>query len=487
METECTPAGGFLENDKLNEICKVKNGDNIEQRLSEYEGIIRCAARKYAMCPEDIEDFEQIGRIDAWKVLENGWDQPAYIAKAVKNAMLDEIVRRKAKKRKPEQTILSLNQPLNEDSDTTLEDLVGTEDDYLLQEELVNLLKDVIRQKYGRYFIEGIRKERRPKIIVRNIIRTAIEEVAKIHVNEIPDKVDYNFFRDRDLGGLLWAFYRNSAIEAVMDAYPNQHMPWNFNNSGMRFWKGERGWRNGILAMNWFVRKKGLKDVSDCRHITHEDFEEVKLGGMLNILFRGSPYLALKTVFPNLKPWQTAQTTKNYFEERENRIYAVTEYLIGKGVGNIGYMNPEEVFDTGFKSVATKESLCGAGLRALLAKYSGSTYFLFTDLFPEQILPWSIKGSKEAWEANPKETAGRAVRWLFEKYLGVPMQEIPEYATCRLFWNCGFSGILTNRSIGFNSSTYLAVDNAYPGMFSREDFRKGRETVVLDVKKRVIC
>ena len=87
-------------------------------------------------------------------------------------------------------------------------------------------------------------------------------------------------------------------------------------------------------------------------------------------------------------------------------------------------------------------------------------------------MPWSLRGSKDVWKENPKETAADAIRWLFEKYLNIPINEIPQYATCKLFWNVGFSGILTNRNINFNSSPYLAVDNAYPGRFSRDEFHK---------------
>ena len=44
----------------------------------------------------------------------------------------------------------------------------------------------------------------------------------------------------------------------------------------------------------------------------------------------------------------------------------------------------------------------------------------------------------------------------------------------------GFGGIITNRAIGFNSSPFAAVDNAYPGTFEKEQFSRYREVVYLE-------
>ena len=98
------------------------------------------------------------------------------------------------------------------------------------------------------------------------------------------------------------------------------------------------------------------------------------------------------------------------------------------------------------------------------------------DFYPDQILPWTLKGIKTPWRINYMETAAKAIRWLFEKYLQIPGDEIPEYATCPLFLNVGFSGILTQKKFGFGSSPFAAVDNAYPGLFSPSDFKRGRIT-----------
>jgi hypothetical protein len=108
---------------------------------------------------------------------------------------------------------------------------------------------------------------------------------------------------------------------------------------------------------------------------------------------------------------------------------------------------------------------------------------MFCDLFPGKILPWTIYGSKKAWKEDPKKTGSSAIKWLFDDYLKIPKDQIPEYATCRLFWRVGFSGIMTNRRIGYNSSPYLAVDSAYPFMFLRSDFDKRRKISKINTKQ----
>lgn len=135
----------------------------------------------------------------------------------------------------------------------------------------------------------------------------------------------------------------------------------------------------------------------------------------------------------------------------------------------------------GFVESLSKDDICSYGLRGLLAKYGNSTYGLFKGLFPSKIHPWTIFGAKKIWSENPHEIAASAVQWLFERYLEVPIKDIPSVATCDLFWNVGYSGIMTNRRLGFNSSPFRALDNAYPGRFASSDFDRYREIIQLDV------
>ncbi len=426
--------------------------------MNALERKIRFIARRYARDPDDLKDLIQIGHIKAWELMPE--HSEAYVLTSIKNAYLETIVRNNAKKRRPEGGFVSLNKKISSYDDLTIGDTIGRLDNHDFEVNIVETLKD----KYNFYYVEGIKKEKRPREIVRNIIRYCIEELSGLTTKEIPEKVDYAFFKKHGLGRLLYVFYDGSPVKAVMDSFEG-FVPWNFSRAGTRYWSGNTGYDHAVDAVKWFINKNDLHDAEDCKKITTSDFEKDGLSGMLQKVFNDSPYLALKSVFPDLKPWQMKSAPFRFYNEEKNRKYAITEYMISTGVGNIELMTTEELFDTNFKVFSTKEAICDAGLRGILAKYDGSTYSLFSSLFPLQIKPWSLKGNRKAWAVNPKETAGEAIRWLFDRYLGLSIEEIPEYASCSLFWNMGFSGIMSNKNIGFNASPFKALDNAYPGVF----------------------
>lgn len=449
--------------------------------ISDFEGIIKSFARRFASGQSEIEDFEQIGRTTAWQVIETKPDKPpAYVSASIKYAMLNKIKRDSAKKRMPEGGLVSIHEPLIDGKEFTLEDILGEEAVFRVDDDLKKLLFQTLKSKYGYFFIrEIINQEEDPQEMVRKIIRIALEDVAGLTPDEIPHVVSYQFFRGMGLERLLWTFYRNSPYRAVDDAYPDTFVLWEFRRVSNNFWSGSEGWNNVLYALKWFAQAMELHTSEDCRYVKLEDFERYGLNGMVQVHFNWSPYLALSAIFPDLKPWQTKQTSANYFLDRNNREEALKWFLLHQGIGQISKISPEEVYDTDIRVINVKKSLEDDGLRALLKQYDNSTYRLFTDIFPEQILPWTLRFMKIPWRDEPYKVAGDAIRWLFEDYLEIPINQIPSYATCKLFWNVGFSGILTNRRMNFNSSPYAAVDNAYPGRFSPEDFDKHRRIIGL--------
>jgi len=438
--------------------------------LEKLELILKPLARRYSSDVHEIEDFEQIARLTAWQVLEKKPDaSKPYVITAIKNKLLKELIFQRAKKRNSGKKPVSLEGQLRYS--------LGKPDEPLLVEESMENFIEGLRTKFGGSYIKKIKgnRDRAPyKEKVRGIVRAVIEGIHKIPVSEIPEKVNYKFFVDSGMQRFLWTFYRNSAFDAVMDAYPDEVIPWNFKKKPNRFWKGKKGYDRAVQAVEWFCRKNGIKDLSDCRTIKFDDFAEENLSGMLQKHFNHSPFLALKTKFPGLKPWQTHQTSANYFDNKDNQYDALSSYLIDRGVPCLSELTPEEVYEYGLRTFVTKSDLNKAGLRGLLKQYNGRIYQMFSELFPGKILPWTLHSVKEPWRENPKKTGATAIRWLFDDYLKLPRNEIPEYATCDLFWRVGFSGIMTNRNIGYSSSPYRAVDSAYPDRFSKEEFKRSR-------------
>ena len=335
-----------------------------------------------------------------------------------------------------------------------------------------------IKNKFGSRWIKKINESDDTKTIIKFIIKTAIEDIGGINKQDIPIKANSYFFADIGLYNFLWTFFDGSPSKAIRESYENQFVPWEFNRVQDNFWKGKEGQENINWALEWFANKYKLLTAEDCRKIKYDDFAAEGLTYMLKEGFEHKHFLALQRLFPDLAPWKMSKTNMNFFTKKENRHAALKSYLIEKGVGDISDMTIEEIHDTEFRNVFGKTKISNHGLRGLLRPYKGSTYRLGMDLFP-QLKPWSFTGAKEPWKENIEDKAAEAIRWLFESYLGIEKDEIPSYATNKLFWAVGFSGILTNRRLGFSSSGYEAVNNAYPGYFSAKDFAK-RNIIYLD-------
>ncbi len=446
-------------------------------KLEDLEAPIQAYARRFASDPDSIEDLQQIGRIAVWNLLQKNPEATVPFAMVeIKSRMIDELRNANAQKRKPAGGLVRLTG--GEDDDSSLEEIIGKEDSVRVTGDS---LLEGLRNKFGRFYLEGIKSGTQPRVAARGIVRAIVEDIGGISPKDAPQAVTYNLFVETGFQPFLWAFYDNSPYAAVMDAYKNQVTPWDFRVKPNGFWRGHNKKRHIRAALEWFASKHKLDKQSDLSVVTRTQFEEAGLTYLLNTIFNGSPFLALKQIFPGLKPWER-QVPANYYASPSNRKEAIDAFLIQAGIVNMDSMNSEEAYEAGIRLVVSKQTLCDFGLRGLLVPYKGSPYRLFADFFPKQILPWTIHGSKEVWRENPKETAAQAVRWLFDKYLRIPSAELPEYATNRLFWNVGFSGILTNRSIGFNSSTYEAINNAYPQVYSRSDFSRNRPTSVVTTK-----
>jgi hypothetical protein len=114
------------------------------------------------------------------------------------------------------------------------------------------------------------------------------------------------------LQNLLWVYYNNSPFNAVMDAYIGEIPIWKFRLP-QGFWNGRQGQKNIRRALECFAKSKKIGQPKHCRNIQCVDFEEAGLSTLINAYFNGSPYLALKTLFPDLEPWQSSRVGVGYY------------------------------------------------------------------------------------------------------------------------------------------------------------------------------
>ncbi|MFT4343869.1 MAG: hypothetical protein ACMXYE_03935, partial [Candidatus Woesearchaeota archaeon] len=399
--------------------------------FSNIETTLRNIARRYQNALLDTDDLVSIGKVAIWQSYEEGMPRSHMILRA-KSAMSAESRKQKAMKRTPPQGISSIQAPITEEGQT-LEDVIKSEDainldeDVFVSDEQKGFIYTHLRKKYGGWWIHKIQKQDNARKIVREIVRYLFEDIHKASIDEIPKLATDDFFKEHKLSWFLWIFYNGSPREAVMDAYKGEVMPWDFTHVPRGFWSGKLGERRARDALEWFCAKRGISSIEDCKYVTNNDFAEEGLAGLLYKRFNSSSFLALKAIFPSLERKDKIYQ-KNVYTTPEEIKEAVVEYLIGIGVGNLEGLTISETYDSGlrdnFKAVQFRKAY-----PSIVKRHKFSSYNVLKATFPEQIEPWCVSGPHTGWRNEPRETAARAIRWLFEDYLQIPIEEIPSYAT----------------------------------------------------------
>jgi len=405
------------------------------------EPIVKVVARRCCTGNQRIEDLEQMARVRAWKILQNNLE--------VTESELCNMIERSFK------TEISLDQSVHEEPEFS---------DF----EKIEAIRGLLRKKYGRDYI--LRLKKLGNSVPATVVKGLIENVWQLKEEEIPG-VSYEMFVKSGMSHFLWAFYRNSPMKAVQDAYPNRFFEWQFNRVRDGFWDGEQGLRNAVDAVRWLCQKYSYDGKGNLT-IGEKEIRKEGLGVMLARQFNNSPFLAMQSVFPDLKPWQAKQITRGFYDNPGNQRLALDSLLLNLSIPSFANLTSEEIYDYNSRQIR-KGHLENYGLRSLLARHGNSAYSCFRDVYPGKVHPWFFSGVKN--HVAPREEAAQAFRWLFENYFKIPKQDIPAYATCELFWQVGFSRIMTRRDLKLNSSPYAAVNLAYPGEFSKSEFSQFRE------------
>jgi hypothetical protein len=304
-------------------------------------------------------------------------------------------------------------------------------------------------------------------------VRNFVEEVLRINPSEAPRLVGYATFCEHGLGGFLWSRYRNSPSAAIVDAYPEMRVD-QFRKRPNGYWVGEEGKRRAIDAIRWMVEEKmriGVEEIPT--RVNSATFLEHGLNTPLDLLFCASPYEGINAAYPGrFFPWEMEVTPMNYFAGREDRQLEAIKWLVE---GKLGYAIPslssKEIWEQRIARKITQHTIYENGLAGLLVQFGKRPELMLRFAYPDKWYDWSFQRHGMWQGIDGRERAARAVRWLFEEKLGVSVSEIPEYATWSTFIREGFHGLITAKSLGFNSSPYAAVSNAYPGRFRREEFR----------------
>ena len=155
-----------------------------------------------------------------------------------------------------------------------------------------------------------------------------IEEKLKWSDEDVRRNLSKNTFKENSLRGMLDVLFNGSPYFAIENAYPGKFKAWEFAKVPKNFWNME----TAKEATMWLIEEK-LKwsDEDVRRNLSQNTFKENSLRGMLDVLFNGSPYLAIDNAYPGkFKPWELPSVPKKFWNletAKEATIWLIEEKL----------------------------------------------------------------------------------------------------------------------------------------------------------------
>lgn len=421
------------------------------------EQIISKAARKYLNNIDgcDFEDLLQIGRMTVWQVIEKKEitvdtfaDYGGYIYQSLIFGYNNVLQKTKAKKRINLSNSTSLDKKLSDGDSRNLYDKISVETQEITLETL-EYIKDIAM------------KERDPKAISGVIY--CLVELMDIPIQQVPKKIKFQTFTDYGLKYFLWVFFNNSPYLALRSAYPKL-LPTDMKKVPNNYWKGKIGKKRALRLMQ-NILENGNYEKTDYPLIMSDNFiTSVGLSSPCQKHFGSSPFAFLDAIYPNVyKPWEMSITPMGFFTANVEEVKSAVIWLVEDKLSiELSKMNKKEVWQKKISKQLTKQVIEDSGLRGLLAIYNNSAERLIRLAYPDKFMPWDFPG-KDKWKGEDGlRLAAEATRWVVEVYSGLnPTSYSIGY---KFFVENGLHGMITSRSLGFNSSPKAALSNAYPDM-----------------------
>jgi hypothetical protein len=198
--------------------------------------------------------------------------------------------------------------------------------------------------------------------------------------------------------------------------------------------------------------------------ITQKMFWDNELTGMLSEAFNNSPHLAIENAYPGMfKKWEFSQQRMWQGEEGLRLAKEATKWMIEE---------KEKIPLHEIPQKTTGKMFVDNGLSGMLQHaFNGSPYLAIENAYPGMFKKWEFS-QQRMWQGEEGlRLAKEATRWMIEEKEKILLHEIPQKITEKMFVDNGLSGMLQR---ALNNSPYLAIENAYPGMFKKWEFIQQR-------------
>lgn len=195
-----------------------------------------------------------------------------------------------------------------------------------------------------------------------------------------------------------------------------------------------------------------------------DTFVRAGLSTMLIKVYSGSPYEALKDIFPDLLPWQMAKTPREFWQGEEGQQHAreATLWMLSK-------LDIEAQPGSAGLRTITKETFQGHNLGGMLAVvYGNSPHDALADAIPA-LKPWQVRiVPRDYWKGQEGgKRAREATGWLLAE-LGLveagalaDRRAIANRVDRSAFVEAGLGGML---AIVYGGSVFEALSDVVPGL-----------------------
>jgi hypothetical protein len=255
-----------------------------------------------------------------------------------------------------------------------------------------------------------------------------IEEKLKWNDEDVKQKLSLNIFRQYSLTGMLNYLFNNSPYLAIDNAYPRKFKAWEFSKVPNNFWNLKTAKEVTI----WLIEEKLKWDDEDLKqNLSANTFKENSLACMLNLLFNGSPYLAIENAYPRkFKAWEFPKTSKKFWNLKTAR--KATIWLIEE---KLKWSN-EDVKKKLTRNIFIQNSLGGM----LTILFNNSPYLAIENAYPGKFKAWEFaKVSNHFWNLK---TAKEATIWLIEEKLKWSDEDVKQKLSLNTFKQYSLTGML---------------------------------------------
>lgn len=426
--------------------------------IDKAESIVRKVAKKYLSSIDGFEydDLMQIGRIVCWQIIseknidETNFDNyGGYLYKSLINTYSNEFKKTKAQKRIRLSETVSLDSQIGFDDERSLYEVIPARESEISVETLE--------------LIKGMAYETRDPKAIKGVV-ICLAEMLGLLPQDTPREISYKTFVDYGLQYYLWIFFNNSPYQALRYAFP-ELSPEDMKKVPNSHWSGEKGKRRALKLLRKSLSESNYPE-SDYPLVVNEKYIcNIGLSTPYQKHFHSRPFDYLNAAFPRkFKPWEMAVTPKGYIRKTPAKVRKIVFWLVEEKLQiPLSDMDEKEIWRQRISKRLTKEAFESNGLRGLLDKFNNSPEAIIRFVYPDKFKPWDFP-NKQKWKGSKgMELAAEATRWVIEDYAGLsPLSPAVGY---KFFIENGLHGMITSRTLGFNSSPKAALSNAYPDLF----------------------